>query len=90
MSDAEDIKVLILTGAGENFCYGGDVHEIIGPLTKLDIPGLLAFTQMTGNSLKAMRACDTVAEGSAEVFLPSTWPFRVGFGNRHLFDTFDT
>ena len=57
MSEAEDINVIILTGAGENFCSGGDVHEIIGPLTKLDMPGLLAFTRMTGNVVKAMRAC---------------------------------
>src|SRR5438270_8137873 len=54
---AADIKALVLTGAGENFCSGGDVHEIIGPLTKLDAPGLLAFTQMTGDLIKAMRAC---------------------------------
>jgi enoyl-CoA hydratase/carnithine racemase len=57
MSEADDIKVIVLTGAGENFCSGGDVHEIIGPLTKLDMPGLLAFTRMTGNVVKAMRAC---------------------------------
>ena len=47
----------MLTGAGGNFCSGGDVHEIIGPLTKLDMPGLLAFTRMTGDLVKAMRAC---------------------------------
>src|SRR5438045_3424056 len=57
MFEADDIHVIILTGAGENFCSGGDVHEIIGPLTKLDMPGLLAFTRMTGNVVKAMRAC---------------------------------
>ncbi len=54
---ADDIKAMVLTGAGENFCSGGDVHEIIGPLTKLDMPGLLAFTRMTGDVVKAMRAC---------------------------------
>ena len=52
-----DVKAIVLTGAGENFCSGGDVHEIIGPLTKLDMPGLLAFTRMTGDLVKAMRAC---------------------------------
>jgi enoyl-CoA hydratase/carnithine racemase len=57
MTQADDVKVVVLTGAGENFCSGGDVHEIIGPLTKLDMPGLLAFTQMTGDLVKAMRAC---------------------------------
>jgi enoyl-CoA hydratase/carnithine racemase len=57
MAHADDVKVVVLKGAGENFCSGGDVHEIIGPLTKLDMPGLLAFTQMTGDLVKAMRAC---------------------------------
>jgi len=57
MAQAADVKAVMLTGAGENFCSGGDVHEIIGPLTKLDMPGLLAFTRMTGDLVKAMRAC---------------------------------
>ncbi len=48
----------MLTGAGENFCSGGDVHEIIGPLThRLADSELLEFTQMTGDLVKAMRAC---------------------------------
>src|SRR6185436_17014948 len=54
---AGDVKAVVITGAGGNFCSGGDVHEIIGPLTKLDMPGLLAFTRMTGDVIKAMRAC---------------------------------
>ncbi|WP_374582159.1 enoyl-CoA hydratase family protein [Pseudoduganella sp.] len=57
MAYADDIKAIVITGAGDNFCSGGDVHEIIGPLTKLDMPGLLAFTRMTGDVVKAMRAC---------------------------------
>lgn len=57
MAHADDIKAVVVTGAGENFCSGGDVHEIIGPLTKLDMPGLLVFTRMTGDVVKAMRAC---------------------------------
>lgn len=57
MAQAADVKAVVLTGAGENFCSGGDVHEIIGPLTKLEMPGLLAFTRMTGDLVKAMRAC---------------------------------
>lgn len=57
MDKASDVKAIILTGAGDNFCSGGDVHDIIGPLTKLDEKGLLAFTQMTGDLVKAMRAC---------------------------------
>ena len=54
---ADDVHAIVLTGAGNNFCSGGDVHEIIGPLTQLDMPGLLAFTRMTGDVVKAMRAC---------------------------------
>lgn len=57
MCHADDVKAVVLTGSGENFCSGGDVHEIIGPLTKLDMPGLLAFTRMTGELVKAMRSC---------------------------------
>jgi enoyl-CoA hydratase/carnithine racemase len=57
MEYADDIKSIVLHGAGENFCSGGDVHEIIGPLTNLDTPGLLAFTRMTGDLVRAMRAC---------------------------------
>jgi enoyl-CoA hydratase/carnithine racemase len=54
---APDVHAVVITGAGGNFCSGGDVHEIIGPLTQLDMPGLLAFTRMTGDLVKAMRAC---------------------------------
>lgn len=57
MATAPDVKVVVMTGAGENFCSGGDVHEIIGPLTELEIPSLLAFTRMTGDLVKNMRAC---------------------------------
>ncbi|MGQ2941263.1 enoyl-CoA hydratase family protein [Blastomonas fulva] len=54
---ATDVKAIIVTGAGGNFSSGGDVHEIIGPLTKMAMPELLAFTRMTGDLVKAMRAC---------------------------------
>ena len=54
---AEDVQAVIIRGAGGNFCSGGDVHEIIGPLTQMDMKGLLAFTRMTGDLVKAMRAC---------------------------------
>jgi enoyl-CoA hydratase/carnithine racemase len=58
---ADDIKVIVIAGAGGNFCSGGDVHEIIGPLVEMqrkdDMAGLLAFTRMTGDLVKAMRAC---------------------------------
>ncbi|MBP6019884.1 MAG: enoyl-CoA hydratase family protein [Burkholderiaceae bacterium] len=54
---ATDIKTVVITGAGGNFCSGGDVHEIIGPLTKMSMPELLDFTRMTGDLVKAIRAC---------------------------------
>jgi len=54
---ATDIKTVVVTGAGGNFCSGGDVHEIIGPLTRMTMPELLDFTRMTGDLIKAMRAC---------------------------------
>ena len=57
LADAPEVKCVILTGAGGNFCSGGDVHEIIGPLTKMDAKGLLSFTRMTGDLVRAMRAC---------------------------------
>jgi enoyl-CoA hydratase/carnithine racemase len=50
------VKVVVMAGAGGNFCSGGDVHEIIGPLTKMDRDGLLEFTQLTGDLVAAMRA----------------------------------
>ncbi len=51
------IKAVVLTGAGGNFCSGGDVFEIIKPLTEMRMPDLLAFTRMTGDLVRAMRAC---------------------------------
>ncbi len=61
LSFATDVKIVVLTGAGENFCSGGDVHDIIGPLVEMRAGGrmdeLLAFTRMTGDLVKAMRGC---------------------------------
>jgi enoyl-CoA hydratase/carnithine racemase len=58
---AADVRAVVITGAGGNFCSGGDVHEIIGPLVRMqqagDTQGLLTFTRMTGDLVKAMRAC---------------------------------
>jgi len=51
------VKVVVIRGAGGNFCSGGDVHEIIGPLTKIKPEGLLKFTRMTGDLVRAMRHC---------------------------------
>jgi enoyl-CoA hydratase/carnithine racemase len=60
---ATDIKAVVVTGAGGNFCSGGDVHEIIGPLTKMTMPELLAFTRMTGALVSAMRAIVAALDG---------------------------
>jgi enoyl-CoA hydratase/carnithine racemase len=57
LAQADDVRAIVMQGAGENFCSGGDVHEIIGPLTKMSMPDLLTFTRMTGDLVKAMRAC---------------------------------
>jgi enoyl-CoA hydratase/carnithine racemase len=54
---ADDIKAVVFAASGGNFCSGGDVHDIIGPLISQDMKGLLAFTRMTGDLVKAMRAC---------------------------------
>ena len=54
---ATDIKAVIISGEGGNFCSGGDVHEIIGPLTQMTMPELLAFTRMTGDLVKAIKTC---------------------------------
>jgi enoyl-CoA hydratase/carnithine racemase len=71
----KDIRAVVLTGAGGNFCSGGDVHEIIGPLLERDTKGLMQFTAMTGELVKAMRACpqpiiaavDGVAAGAGAI-----------------------
>jgi enoyl-CoA hydratase/carnithine racemase len=54
---ADDIKAVVLLPNGGNFCSGGDVHDIIGPLVGMDMKGLLAFTRMTGDLVKAMMLC---------------------------------
>jgi enoyl-CoA hydratase/carnithine racemase len=54
---AKDVKAIVVTGAGGNFCSGGDVHEIIGPLTRMGSDELLKFTRMTGDLVLQMRLC---------------------------------
>jgi len=79
------IRAIVLTGAGDNFCSGGDVHEIIGPLTQMDPDGLLDFTRMTGDLVKAMRACpqpiiaavDGVCAGAGAILAMAS-DFRLG------------
>ncbi len=72
---ASDVRAIVLTGAGGNFCSGGDVHEIIAPLTEMSEPELLAFTRMTGDLVLAMlrapqpiiAAVDGVAAGAGAI-----------------------
>jgi enoyl-CoA hydratase/carnithine racemase len=54
---ADDVHAVVVTGSEGNFCSGGDVRDIIGPLTEMDMSGLLRFTRMTGDLVKAIRAC---------------------------------
>lgn len=60
-ADAQDVRAVVVTGAEGNFCSGGDVHDIIGPLVRMqqagDARALLQFTRMTGDLVRAMRAC---------------------------------
>lgn len=57
LAHCREVKAVVITGAEGNFSSGGDVHDIIGPLTRMDVTGLLGFTRMTGELVKAMRAC---------------------------------
>lgn len=89
LAGSSRIKVVILTGSGGNFCSGGDVHEIIGPLVAMkekgDHAGLLKFTRMTGELVKTMRAApqpiisaiDGVCAGAGAI-LAMTSDFRIG------------
>jgi enoyl-CoA hydratase/carnithine racemase len=61
-----DVKVVVVTGAGGNFCSGGDVHEIIGPLTTMSMPEMLEFTRMTGDLVKTMRNCPQPVIGAID------------------------
>ncbi len=57
LAGRDDVDVVVLAPNGGNFCSGGDVHDIIAPLTKMDMKGLLAFTRMTGDLVRAMLNC---------------------------------
>jgi enoyl-CoA hydratase/carnithine racemase len=57
LAEAEDVSAVVFASNGGNFCSGGDVHDIIGPLTTRDMKGLLAFTRLTGDLVKAIRGC---------------------------------
>lgn len=56
----KDVRTVVIDGAGGNFCSGGDVHDIIGPLTRMTMPELLTFTRMTGDLVKAIRGAPQV------------------------------
>jgi len=85
LAAAPEIRAIVITGAGENFCSGGDVHEIIGPLTQMNADGLLDFTRMTGDLVKALRACpqpiiaavDGVCAGAGAILAMAS-DFRLG------------
>ena len=85
LSTTNRVRTIVITGAGENFCSGGDVHEIIGPLTQRTAQGLLDFTRMTGDVVKAMRACpqpilaavDGVCAGAGAILAMAS-DFRLG------------
>ncbi|QDZ08271.1 enoyl-CoA hydratase family protein [Sphingomonas panacisoli] len=57
LSDADDVDAVVILPNGGNFCSGGDVHDIIGPLVAMDMKQLLRFTRMTGDLVKAMIGC---------------------------------
>jgi enoyl-CoA hydratase/carnithine racemase len=84
----EGVKAIVVTGAGGNFSSGGDVFEIIGPLVEMDTAGLLAFTRMTGEVVKAMRACpqpivaaiDGVCAGAGAILAMAS-DMRIGTAN---------
>ena len=61
-----EVRAVVLTGEGGNFCSGGDVFEIIGPLTEMTMPELLAFTRMTGDLVKAMRAAPQIVVAAVD------------------------
>jgi enoyl-CoA hydratase/carnithine racemase len=74
LRQATDVKVVVVTGEGGNFCSGGDVHDIIGPLTKMTMPELLEFTRMTGDLVKAMRACPQPSSAPSTACAPAPAP----------------
>ena len=57
LATADEVDAVVFTGEAGNFSSGGDVHDIIGPLTRMDMSGLLDFTRMTGDLVKAIRHC---------------------------------
>src|SRR3974390_170256 len=91
LSFATDIKAVVVTGAGGNFCSGGDVLDIMDKLVKMDMTELLEFTRMTGDLVKAMRNCpqlivaaiDGVCTGAGAMMACGA-DMRVGPLRRHV------
>ena len=81
---ATDVKVVVVTGEGGNFCSGGDVHDIIGPLTKMTMPELLEFTRMTGDLVKAMRGCPQPVIGAIDGVCACAGQAHAGAPERRL------
>src|SRR5690349_18520365 len=87
----EQVKAFVITGEGGNFCSGGDVFEIIGPLVEMDTVGLLKFTRMTGEAVKAMRAApqpivaavDGVCAGAGAILAMAS-DLRIGTANAKI------
>ncbi len=85
---ADDVHVIVITGAAGNFSSGGDVHDIIGPLTEMDMKELMHFTRMTGDVVKAMRNCrqpiiaaiDGICAGAGAIFAMAS-DMRFGTAN---------
>ena len=82
----DDVKVVVITGEGGNFCSGGDVHEIIGPLTKMDMEGLLNFTRMTGDLVKPCENAHSRSLRQSMVFAPArvlSWQWQRTYVTAH-------
>src|SRR6266571_1381372 len=87
----EGVKAIVVTGAGGNFCSGGDVFEIIGPLVEMGTAELLKFTKMTGDVVKAMRTCpqpiiaavDGICAGAGAIIAMAS-DLRIGTGKARV------
>ena len=91
LASTVSVRVLVLAGAGGNFCSGGDVHEIIGPLTKMDVDGLHEFTRMNRNAVfvfgaASLRSLAMARIAPAPAQTPST-AAMIGCGQARIWRT---